>query len=371
MEPLSGFRLPSLFRTLFFVAITAAALVVIDTVLASTERLETAKEGSRFYNEGLALTRKGNNAAAIESFKSAIANARENPEYRLALGRAQRGTGLLDDAEATLSELLKGDSMAGAPNLALARVYAREGRMSEAAVYYHRAIFGQWKQDAIANQVKTRSELADLLAANNSKAELLAELLPLEEQTASDAGMQKKIAHLYITAGSPARAAGIFLVVARIHPADFDAHQGLGDAEFALGNYSAAQAAYAATLRLRPKDQELRRRWELSGHVIDLDPTRKGLSGQERYRRSILVLEQVLDAAKRCQVDSQQDHATDLASAASTAVKRHVGAAEQSDAVEANLDLAARLWKIVKPKCAPADSATDEPLDLVLAKAAQ
>jgi len=37
--------------------------------------------------------------------------------------------------------------------------------------------------------------------------------------------------------------------------------------------------------------------------------------------------------------------------------------------VEANLDLAARLWKIVKPKCAPADSATDEPLDLVLAKA--
>ncbi len=364
MEPLPAFRLPSLLRTLFFVAIAAAALVVIDTVLAGTERLETAREASRFYAEGLALTQKGNNAQAIESFKSAIANARENPEYRLALGRAERGAGRLDDAEATLSELLKGDSMAGAANLALARVYAREKRMAEAAFYYHRAIFGQWKQDAVVNQIKTRFELADLLAAENSKAELLAELLPLEEQTASDAGMQKRIAHLYMTAGSPARAAGIFRVAERMQPADFDAHQGLGDAEFALGDYSAAQTAYAAAMRLRPNDQEVRRRWELCDRVLALDPTRRGLNGQERYRRSILVLGEVLSATSRC-------HATDTASAAATAVKRHVGPAEQSEAAETNLDLAAQLWKTVKPKCPPADSASDEPLDLVLAKAAQ
>ncbi len=364
MEPLPAFRLPSLFRTLFFVAMAAIALVVIDTVLAGTEQLETAKEASRFYNEGLALAQKGKNAQAIESFKAAIANARENPEYRLALGRAERGAGRLDDAEATLSELLKGDSMAGAPNLALARVYAREKRMAEAAFYYHRAIFGQWKQDAVGNQIKTRFELADLLAAENSKAELLAELLPLEEQTASDAGMQKRIAHLYITAGSPARAAGIFRVAVRMQPADFDAHLGLGNAEFALGDYSAAQTAYAAIMRLRPDELDVRRRWELCDRVLALDPTRRGLSGKERYRRSILVLEDVLNAASRCQV-------TDTTGAAATAAKRHVGAAEQSEAAEANLDLAAQLWKAVKPKCPPSDYPADEPLDMVLAKAAQ
>lgn len=151
----------SLFRTLLFVAIAAAAFLLVDSVLANTERRETALEAARFFNDGELLIRQGKYAGAADSFRSAIANARDNADYRLALGEALLGAKDLDEAGATLTDLLKSDSMAGAPNFAMARVLAKEGRFDEAASYYHRAIYGQWKGDAAGNQAKARFELAD------------------------------------------------------------------------------------------------------------------------------------------------------------------------------------------------------------------
>jgi tetratricopeptide (TPR) repeat protein len=355
---------PSLFRTLLFVAITATAFLLVDSVLANTERRETALEAARYFNDGERLIRQGKYADAADAFRSAIANARDNADYRLALGEALLDAKELDEAGATLTDLLKSDSMAGAPNLAMARVFAKEGRFDEAASWYHRAIYGKWKGDAAGNQAKARFELADFLATRNSKAELLAELLPLQEQASQDAATQTRLARLYMTAGAPARAATIFRTLAHAHPGDFEAREELAAAEFAVRDFPAAQSDLIAALRLRPDDDKARSMLELCDQVLNLDPLRRGLDGQERYRRSLQVLQLVADKAAQCPASS------DLMDEIQAALKSHVQTTAQSAAVETNLELAGKLWQSERTKCAW-DASTDEPLQLVLAKAAQ
>lgn len=362
---------PSLFRTLFFVAIAAASLVLIDSVLARTEHRETAAEAARFYRDGQRLIQQGKYDDAADAFRSAIANARDNANYPLALGQALLAAGQLDEAGATLTDLLKADSMAGAPNLAMARVFAKQGQFEEAAFYYHRAIYGQWQVDAPGNRVRTRFELADLLARRNSKPELLAELLPLQDQASPDAATQTKLARLFLTAGSPARAAAIFRDLERANPQDPEPHEGLGDAEFALADYTAAQSAFIAALRLRPDDRASARGLELCNQVLNLDPMRRGLGAQERYQRSVHVLQLVADRIGQCLTPARAAALTDLLNAVNTALKSLVPTAGQSDAVEANLDLANKLWQAERITCTSAIPAADQPLQLVLAKSAQ
>jgi len=364
---------PSFFRTLFFVALAAAALVVVDSVLANTEQRETSLEAARFYREGESLMRQHQYADAADSFHSAIANARDNPDYPLALGQALLEAGQLDEANTTLTDLLQADSMAGAPNLAMARVFAKEGQFEQAAFYYHRAIYGQWKQDADTNRITVRFELADLLARRNSKAQLLAELLPLQEEASPDADTQARLARLYMIAGSPSRAETIFRELVHASPQDAAAHKGLGDAEFALGNYTAAQPAFVSSLRLAPGAPDAvstRKALELTDQVLNLDPMRRGLSGQERYQRSVHVLQLVLDRATQCMTPAHAQAEKPLLDSANAALTRRVAANGQIEATEADLDAAEKLWQAEKTDCKPAATA-DDPLQLVLSKAAQ
>ena len=362
---------PSLFRTLSFVALAALALIVVDGSLARTERTDTAMDAVRSFAEGQRLMQAGNYDAAADSFRSAIANARDNPQYPLALGQAQLAAGRLDAAENTLTDLLKADSMSGPSNLAMARVFAKEGRYGEAASYYHRAIYGQWSQDLAANQVMVRFELARLFAARNLKPDLLAELLPLEDQAPTNPETQHILARLYLTAGSPARAATIFHNLLRTRPDDAEALKGLGDADFARGSYASAQADYMATLRLQPDNNAAKEGLELSDRVLDLDPLRRGLPGADRFERSLRVLELVAAKIPQCTVAPPVGPTADLISAADAALKRHVPVSSQPEAVESNLELANKLWQAERSTCTAPVSLTDQPLQLVLTKSGQ
>jgi tetratricopeptide (TPR) repeat protein len=349
------------------------ALVAVDTVLANTEQRETSLEAARFYREGESLMQQHRYADATDSFRSAIANARDNPDYPLALGQALLDAGQLDEANSTLTDLLQADSMAGAPNLAMARVFAKEGQSDQAAFYYHRAIYGQWKQDADANRIRVRFELADLLARRNSKAELLAELLPLQEEASPDAATQARLARLYMIAGSPARAETVFRDLVHASPQDAEAHTGLGDAEFAIANYTAAQAAFISSLRLAPGGPDAasaRKALELTNQVLNLDPMRRGLGGQERYRRSVEVLQLVVDRVTQCMTAGHAQAASTSIDSAEAALARKIPVSGQAEATEANLDAAEKLWQAGKADCKP-QAAAEDPLQLVLARAAQ
>jgi tetratricopeptide (TPR) repeat protein len=221
--------------------------------------------------------------------------------------------------------------------------------------------------------------LVDLLARQNSKEDLLAELLPLQEEAPHDPDQQKdtqkRIGRLFLAAGSPARAAEVFRDVLQRSGDDPQARVGLAEAEFAQGNYRAAESDYLAAARLKPDDDADRKRAKVSRQVLELDPMQRGIGPAERYRRSAKLLEMALEAAARCggsaPQPSQDQASQELTASAKKALNRHVSPSAQNDAFEDNLDMAEKLWQWRNKECAQPAPEADEPLALVLVKIAQ
>ncbi len=355
--------------TLGLVAMAIVALSGVDAFLARTERLENRAEAERLSASGRALMAQGRALDAVAQFKSALAIERENSQSWLALGQAQFAAGELSDAETTLTELLRRDSGSGAANLALARVFVKEGRITDAVSTYHKAIYGKWDGDAEASRVRVRFELVNLLAQQGSKEELLAELLPLLDVAPDDVAARKRMGHMFLMAGSMTRAGEIFREILRSHPQDADAYAGVGEAEFARGNYLTARADFQTAANLKPGDEEIRARLELSSAVLGLDPMRRGLSPDEQYRRSLKMLELATAATARCsgKLPEAEEAMMDEARKAMT---RRAGP-RLSELVEANLNLAEQVWKLRQKECKQAPTAEEDALRLVLARIAQ
>ncbi len=198
-------------RTFSLVAVAMAALFAADTFLAKTEAAESRIEAARLFALGQSLLDQGHNAEAVDRLKDALEIERGNREYqRILLAQAQLAAGQAADAEATLTDVLLSDSTDGPANLAMGRVLVKEGRTREAISYYHRAVYGQWKDDAQKNRLQVRMELIDLLAQQNSKDELLAELLAAQDQMPGDVAERMRIGRLFLAAGSPGRAGRMF-----------------------------------------------------------------------------------------------------------------------------------------------------------------
>ena len=117
---------------------------------------------------------------------------------------------------------------------------------------------------------------------------------------------------------------------------------------------------------MNPEDEAIRKRLDLCNQVLALDPTRRGLDPEERYRRSRKLLDMSLDEANRCAAN-----APDLLDQARKTAKRVVPASRQSEAAEMNLDLAEQIWQARKKNCPQTAAGPEDPLDLVLTKVAQ
>ncbi len=360
----------SFVSTFAAVLLAIVGLFLVDTFLEKIDRSESHVEAVRFYANGQRLMEEGKGAEAVDQFRSAISVERNNEDYQLALGQALLAAGRLTDAETTLNDLLQRNPFGGPANLILARVLVKENKIDEGISYYHRAIYGQWKEDARANQVKARFELTDLLSRQNSQEALLAELLPLQSDAPDDIATKKKLGRLFIAAGSPARATEIFRDILHAQPQDPDAYAGLGEADFARGNYRTAQTEFQAALRLRPADQNIQARLALCNRVLELDPTRRGLGSVEQYRRSRQLVDLVLDDLDHCLGPAPSETTQDLIKTVRDALEKPVTAARRSAAFEQNLTWADQLWQVRKTGCKPAPGA-EEPLTLVLAMLAR
>jgi len=371
----SVFAKPSLFRTAMFVVVAIMSLFTVDTFLHRMEVAESRVESERFFAEGKQLLAKGQNDQAVDQFRAAYSLNRANQEYQLAFGQALLAAGRLTEAEVTLSNLLQRDATSGPANLAMAHLAVKQDQSIEAASYYHRAIYGQWKNDPRANRIQARIQLTDLLAQSDSREALLAELLPLLEEAPDDLAIRKRIGHLYIAAGSPGRATDLFRDLLNRDPQDADAYAGLGEAEFARGNYRTAQTNFAAALRLHPGDADIQRQIDLSRTVLDLDPTQRGLSLEEQYKRSLKLVELALAGLKQCRVEPQQPSTADpvrnLMEASDAILKQRMPRARLNAAVETNLDQANKLWQARKTECKQTPADSQQPVALVLAKVNQ
>jgi len=353
--------------TFVLVFIAIAALFGTDAFLVRVERAEDRAEAGRLVTEGREMMQGSRYAEAAERFKDAISIERDNRDYRLALADALLAAKNYTEAENALGELLQKDSTDGDANLAMARVLVGEMKIPEGISFYHRAIYGRWTTNAAQNRLRVRFELVEFLARQNAKEELLAELLPLQEEASGDVPTRTRIGELFLSAGSPARAADVFQDILRRDSRNAEAYNGLGEAEFARGNYPAARTDFLTASRLKPDDAAIRKRLELCEQIVSLDPTRRGLASNERYQRSLKLVNLALDEIHRCSGTSAPQ---DLVQSANTALQARVTELRQNAATESNLQLTERLWQARGKDC-PSSSASDDALALVLAKIAQ
>lgn len=362
---------PSFLGTFTLVFLAMGVLFAADTFLAKMERSEKRAEAQRIFAEARQLAAERRTTEAIERFRTGLSIARDDQDNELALASALVAAGRLADAQAVVNGVLQRAPTSGAANLAMARIIAQQGNTADAYSYYHRAIYGRWKAPAADQRLQVRLELVEFLAKQGDKGELLAELLRLQDEVSGDSAVRARIGHLFITAGSPARAAGIFRELLRQQPEDAGAYAGLGEAEFAEGKYRAAQTHFQIAVRLRPGDKKSQNRLELCSTVLGLDPTLRGLSAGERYRRSLRLVSRALENVSQCAGATLSPSLRELADEAHKAAGARIRASHMDDATEANLELAEQLWQAGRKACKQVANEADEPLALVLAKVGQ
>ncbi len=359
----------SLLSTFVVILIAMAALFAADTFLVKLQQAEDRAEATRLVQKGRELIARGDYGEAAAQFKDAVSVDRQNREYRMALAGALLAANDFSEADQILTALLQEDSTDGDANLMMARLLAAQGKPVQAISYYHRAIYGRWTTNPVQNQLKARFELVDLLAKQNAKEQLLAELLPLQEEAPKDRATRKRIGQLFLAAGSPARAADVFHQILRENPEDGDVYAGLAEAEFARGNYQSARADFLEAERLKPDDSAIHARVELCDQILSLDPTRRGLGPEERYQRSVRLVGLILENVNRCAPSDPEIQG--LRDAAEKVLKARLPVARQSAAVDSNLELAQQLWHVQGKLCSSSPPAPDGALALVLAKIAQ
>jgi tetratricopeptide (TPR) repeat protein len=334
-----------------FAVVLAAivGLLLFDTALARVDISGRKAYAAREFAAGQHLMALRHMDQAIEHLRTATTLDGENSDYGVALAQATLADGRPAAAEQMLLPLLERDETDGATNLAMARVLAAEGRNDAAKSNYHRAIYGRWPVGAEKNRTDARFELIDLLARTNARQELLAELLPIQDDSTNDGAQRKRVAHLFVVAGQPSRAVVIYREILRRDSRDADAYVGLAEAALSLGDFATARADLLAAQKLSPADSvSLQSRMILTDSVIALDPTQPGLSITEQARRSRNLLQMTVSSTRRCLAAQAPQVAAALDSA--TALVSSAGAAAAASIVQ-NLSLAEQLWGLRRSRC--------------------
>lgn len=358
--PMPAASVSEFIATFAVVLAAIVGLLLFDTALAKVDSSQRKSYAAREFGAAERLISLGRIDQAGEHLRTAATLDGDNIAYGTALAGTTLAEGRPDDAEQMLLPVLERNATNGAANLAMARVLVKEGRVDEAKSYYHRAIYGVWPHGADQSRTAARFELIDLLAQSNAKQELLSELLPIQDDTTNGVAQRKRIAHLFVTAGSPSRAMAIFREVLRHDPRDSDAFLGLADAALSTGDFATARADLLAAQKLVPDDSSVLARISVTDSVIALDPTQRGLSLAEQARRSRNLLQMTVASARRClaaqapQVAAALDSATSLVSSAGAA---------GAQSIEQNLSLAEQVWGLRSSRCAP--ERTDGALALI------
>ena len=344
---------------------TIGSLWAADIFLARTERIEMHNEAQRDARTAERLLARSQADGAVSLLGKAHALDRNNDQYALQLAEALMAAGKLDEAQSMLSDVLARSPNNGQANLIEARSTARQDKFDEAVAYYHRALYGIWPADSVEHRIQVRLELANLLASHGSGQDLLAELLLLETDAQNNIAVRRRVARLYLVASSPGHAVSAYRALIRDDPKDGDDYAGLGEAELALGNYRAAQAAFQNAI---VHGAEARARLDLASQLADLDPTPRRLSSSEKFARSVQILQLARDALAAC---APLDQAAKPVADADTLLKQKIRGNITNEMAEERLSMAQDLWDLRTTACHPSAAGNQELLALMMKKLAQ
>lgn len=366
-------RAPGL-RLSLIVAGVITGLALIDASLETTEQGELATQALRADQSGTQLLKQGKANDAVDAFRKAHALERENTQYEIDLIQALMAAGKLAEAQPLMSDILEQQSNDGEANLVAARLAARRGHIDPADAYYHRAIYGQWPDDLTERQIQVRLELIHFLQTHGKQDEILAELLPLQEQAAKDAKLQPTIAQLFLAAGSAGRAEDMYRRLIKTDPKNPANYAGLGEAELALGDFRAAHVAFSNAESRGANDPTTHQRLQLANMLSNLDPTLRWLSAQDKYARSMRILGLATGDLHQCIANHSErttDEANQLMGAAQTELSAPVPKQPTNEMAEGALSLAESVWRTRTSICGTGTSSDEEPLRLIMEKLAK
>ncbi len=342
---------------------------------AKSFKEERSTRGQHHFAAAEGLLSQGEHADAIKEYRNALSYSKEEPHYRLGLARALFEDERYKETENHLVDLRGQDPTSGILNYLLAQLAAREGRVDEAVSYYRTAIHGRWEGETEDRRLDLRLELVELLEASGQEQQLTAELVALAEIMPDDQEVQHRLGSLMLQTGLYDRASSLFQTLLAKDPQDHEALLGRGAAEFQLGNYLTARTQYNRA-RLLHDDTTTNERIALCNRIIELDPTRRGISLPERFRRSRVLIQRARAVALTCQNPTGDAFVgplvalpVDLATALENADKALAERTRRADdeAVETNTLIAEELWNQAGPLC-KASSPPDPPLMHVMAK---
>ncbi len=365
---------PSRLALLAIVALVIAGLATLDRFLARAQDVEVQRLAQRSYLDGLRLRSAGETKEAVEAFRKAHALERRNTEYELELVDALIAARETDQAELLVHDVLEREPNDGRANLLAAHLMIAEGRTADAESYYHRAIYGEWPSDAARHRVSVRMELADFLAATGKQEELLAELLPLQEEAGKDPAVERKLGQLFLAAGSASRAADECRALIKRNPKDAGAYAGLGEAELQRSDYPLAHEAFLSAAALKPDEPSIRQRLELSSTLVALDPTPRKLTSFEKYRRSLEILDLARSDLESCMASHpapDSEETRELLASADDVLTKKPRTGITNEIAEEALALGEKTWQARMKVCGASTSADEEPLRLVMKKLAQ
>jgi tetratricopeptide (TPR) repeat protein len=356
------------------VAAVIIALGLVDISLEQTEQNELAAQALRADRNGQQLLRQGHAPEAVDAFRKAHSLERENTKYALDLIQALMAAGKLTEAQPLMTEILEEESNNGEANLIAARLAAKQGHITAADSHYHRALYGEWPDDLARHQIEVRLELIDFLNAHGKQQDTLAELLPLEEQAGKDMNLQPRLAKLFLIAGSPGRAADIYRELIRRDTNNSGYYAGLGETELAMGDFRAARAAFSSAESHGGKDGTMGGRLALATMLSNLDPTPRWLSEQDKYWRSVQILQLASSDLRQCITNHPQlatDDATQLVTTAQTQLASPAPQHLTNELAEGVLSLAERSWRTRNSLCSTGTAPDEEPLRLIMDKLAK
>jgi tetratricopeptide (TPR) repeat protein len=362
-QPAAGAPHGRLLAGVVSVMVAVAMLIAFLNYHYRTERVARA---DNHFRAGNGFMSKERYDEAIAQYRDALSTS-HSVEHRMALAEALTQAGSLDEAKIYWNEILREEPSSGRANLGLARVQAAQGDLSGAVMHYHRAIYGTWTEHAEQHRVAERMELVAALNKAGRKAEAQAELQVLAANSPADAATREQIAKLCMELGVYRQAADLFRAAAQ-NGHDGAAFHGLGDAEFALGDYGAARDGYREAMKANASDSGARQRAELCERILALDPAASGLSLRERFERSRALLSEVVSEAMGCQDAGDKlpdDMRRDL-QAAQTALARTARQGSLEEARDADVAAAERLWPERVKVCAA--GAGEDPVGYVLSK---
>jgi tetratricopeptide (TPR) repeat protein len=286
-----------------FLSLAALLLIPMFTVTGVVVRLFHSKQASiatDWEKAGNVNLQTGYAAAAIEDFRNSLLYAPDNSKLQLELAEALAAQGQLEEAESYLFNLRTADPENSMINLELARISARQGDVNAAITFYHDATFGQWPENAHANQIAGWKELIEFLMKNGRTDQARAEALVMSADNPADPEVRNAAAAYLAQTGGTQSALNEYQNVLRLAPNDVDALVGAGNAAIALNQFSEAERYFSRALQHGAKSPELAADRDLAVAASELDPFNARLSEKERDARIIEIFNAAEQRAKAC-----------------------------------------------------------------------